>query len=114
MNGAVASADLTRNYVQFSAKGTPMKFAIATGAAGALAAAALGLAGAAGAARSDLGSAADIVKSLQDQGYNVMLNGTHDGPLSECSVNGIHPTVSGPATQFTSVYVDMACPSSND
>jgi hypothetical protein len=85
-------------------RGTPMRrFAIATGAAGALAAAALGLAGAAGAAPSDLGSAADTVKSLQDQGYNVMLNGTHDGPLSECSVTGIHPTVSGPATQLTSV-----------
>jgi hypothetical protein len=71
------------------------KFAIATGLLGALAAAAFGLAGAAGA---DLGSAADTVKSLQDQGYNVMLNGTHDGPLSEWSVTGIRPTVSGPAT----------------
>jgi hypothetical protein len=96
MNGALASADLTRNYVQFPAKDTPMrKFAIATGLLGALAAAAFGLAGAAGA---DLGSAADTVKSLQDQGYNVMLNGTHDGPLSEWSVTGIRPTVSGPAT----------------
>ena len=90
------------------------RFAIATGAAGALAAAALGLAGAAGAGPSDFGSAADTVKSPQDQGYNVMLNGTHDGPLSECFVTGIHPTVSGPATQLTSVYVDISCPSSSD
>ena len=82
----------------------PMRrFAIATWAAGALAAAALGLAGAAGAAPSDFGSVGDTVKSLQDQGDNVMLKGIHDGPLSECSVTGIHPTVSGPATQLTSV-----------
>jgi len=79
------------------------RFAIATWAAGALAAAALGLAGAAGAAPFVFNDTATTEKSLQDQGYNVMLKGIHDGPLSECSVTGIHPTVSGPATQLTSV-----------
>ena len=91
------------------------RFAITTGAAGALAAAALGLAGAAGAAPSEFGSVGDAVKSLQDQGYNVMLNGIHDGPLSECSVTRNPPdSVAGPATQLTSVWVDISCPSSND
>ena len=95
-------------------------FAIATGAAGAMAAVALGLAGAAAAAPAGSGSASDVVKSLQDQGYNVMLNGTSSGPLSECTVTGIHPTGSNPVdasgrvTQFTTVYVDISCPSSNN
>ena len=79
------------------------KFAIAIGIVGVSAAPALGLSGVATAAPSGPGSASDVVQSLKDQGYNVMLNGTHDGPLSECSVTGIHPTVSGPATQLTSV-----------
>ena len=96
------------------------KFAIASGAAGALAAAALGFAGVAGAAPSGLGSAEDIVKSLQAQGYNVMVNGTQFGPLSACAVTGVHnPTAAdaidamGRATQFTTVYVDISCPSNN-
>jgi hypothetical protein len=95
-------------------------FAIATGAAGALAAVAFGLAGAAAAAPAGPGSAGDVVKSLQDQGYNVQLNGASSGPLSECTVTGIHPTGSTPAdgsgrvTQFSTVYVDISCPPSNN
>ena len=95
--------------------------AIATGTAGAIAAVALGFAGVAGAAPAGPGSASDVVKSLQDQGYNVMLNGsTSGGPLSACSVTGIHPAGSNPAdasgraTQFSTVYVDISCPSSNN
>jgi hypothetical protein len=93
-------------------------FAIATGSAGALAAAAFGLAGTADAAPSGLGSASDIVKNLEAQGYNVMLNGARSAPLSECAVTAIHnPARSNSAhasdrvTQFTTVYVDISCPS---
>jgi hypothetical protein len=93
-------------------------FAIATGIAGALAAAALGLAGTADAAPSGLGSAGDIVKNLEAQGYNVMVNGLRSAPLSECGVTAIHnPAKSNSAlasdqvTQFTTVYVDISCPS---
>ena len=96
-------------------------FVITTGAAAALTAAALGVAGAATAAPSGLGSASDVVQSLRDQGYNVLINGTRLGPLSECSVTGIHnPAASTPldasgrVTQFTTVYVDISCPSRID
>jgi hypothetical protein len=95
-------------------------FAIAIGAAGALAAAALGLAGAAVAAPSGLGSASDIVKGLEQQGYTVMVNGNRSAPLSECGVTAIHnparsewTPASGRVTQFTTVFVDISCPSNN-
>jgi hypothetical protein len=29
-------------------------------------------------------------------------------------VTAIHPTVSGPVTKFTTVYVDISCPPSNN
>jgi hypothetical protein len=90
-------------------------FATAAGAASALAAAAVVSAVPAAAAPTGIGSAADTVKSLQDEGYNVMVNGSTSAPLSECSVTAIHPTgaeFSGvPPTQFTTVYVDISCPS---
>lgn len=92
-------------------------FAIATGIAGALALAAVGLAGAAGAAPAGPGSAGDVVKNLQDQGYNVMLNGSRSGPLSDCIVTAIHnPDSSGQVkpAQFTTVYVDISCPPTNN
>jgi hypothetical protein len=71
------------------------------------------------------GSAADVVKALQDQGYSVQLNGSVIGPLSRCAVNGVHGLVvmmmpdgslmmqmdpSNPGD----VYVDVSCPSSNN
>ena len=94
-------------------------FAITTGTTAALAAAALGLAGAADAAPSGIGSASDIVKTLEAQGYNVMLNGLRSAPLSECGVTAIHnPARSGSTqasdriTEFNTVYVDISCPSS--
>jgi hypothetical protein len=86
------------------------KFAIVSGIVG-ISAAALGLPGVASAAPSGPGSASDVVQSLKDQGYNVMLNGTTEGPLSECTVTGIHnPDMSGRAVAFTTVYVDVDCP----
>jgi hypothetical protein len=87
------------------------RFTIATGLVGISAAAAVWLSGVAAAAPSGPGSASDVVQSLKAQGYNVMLNGSVDGPLSECTVTGIHnPDTSGRATAFTTVYVDVDCP----
>jgi hypothetical protein len=71
------------------------------------------------------GTAADVVKALQDQGYSVQLNGPVIGPLSRCAVNGVHGLVvmmmpdgslmmqmdpSNPGA----VFVDVSCPSSNN
>ena len=70
------------------------------------------------------GSAADVVKALQDQGYSVQFNGTLSGPLSRCTVDGVHgltvmmmpdgslmmrmdPNNPGVA------YVDLSCPIGN-
>jgi len=96
------------------------KSTITTATVGALAAAALGLAGASAAAPTGGSSAADTVKSLQDQGYSVQLNGRADGPLSKCTVTGVHGLPNTDAagrinsTQFTTVYVDISCPSNSD
>jgi len=71
------------------------------------------------------GTAAEVVKALQDQGYSVQLNGPVSGPLSRCTVNGVHGLVvmmmpdgnlmmrmdpSNPGD----VFVDVSCPSSNN
>jgi hypothetical protein len=86
------------------------RYAIVIGIAG-ISVAALGLPGLATAAPSGPGSASDVVQSLKYQGYNVMLNGTLDGPLSDCTVTGVHnPDMSGRAVAFTTVYVDVDCP----
>ncbi len=63
--------------------------------------------------------AGDVIKQLQDWGYNVMLNGldrdiaymdeTHK---RHCQVLAIHPVVSEPlkAGEWQTVYVDLSCP----
>lgn len=85
--------------------------AFATGVAGVLATAVLSSAGVAAAAPTGAESAADVVASLQAQGYNVMLNGSISDPLEECHVTGVHnPDASGSAVGFTTVYVDVSCP----
>jgi hypothetical protein len=85
-------------------------FAILSGVVGVLAAA-VASTGLAAAAPAGIGSAADVVQTLKAAGYNVMLNGTTEGPLSECSVTGVHnPDMSGEAIAFTTVYVDVDCP----
>jgi hypothetical protein len=96
------------------------KLAIAWGLLCALVVAGFIFAGSAYAAPSGLGSAADIMKSLQAQGYNVMLNGTQYGPLSACAVTGVHNPAGpnaidamGRTDQFTTVYIDISCPSTN-
>ena len=80
-----------------------MKFAYSTVASGVLALSALGFAADAGAAPSGVGSAADTVKDLQADGYTVAVNGAATTTLSECTVTGVHPG--------STVYVDIACPS---
>jgi len=63
--------------------------------------------------------AGDVIKQLQDWGYNVMLNGldrdiaymdeTHK---RHCQVLGMHPVVNEPlkSGEFQTVYVDLSCP----
>ncbi len=91
--------------------------------AGLLAAAALGSAGAA-AADPTTGSAADVVKALQDQGYNVQFNEPTNMQLSRCTVTGVHGlnvTMNPDGNlmmmmqpgHFDTVYVDLSCPTSN-
>src|SRR5262245_35321906 len=64
-------------------------------------------------------SAGDVIKQLQDWGYNVMLNGLdRDIPYMDetqkrhCQVLGIHPVVSEPlkSGEFQTIYVDLSCP----
>lgn len=63
--------------------------------------------------------AGDVIKQLQDWGYNVMLNGLDrdiaymsDTHKRECQVLGTHPTVSGQVDPgaFQTVFVDLSCP----
>lgn len=62
--------------------------------------------------------AADTVKWLRDHGYNVVLNGVPNGPLSQCIATGIHGMRDSNVdprgrqvdpTQFTTVHVDISC-----
>ena len=92
------------------------KCALSVGTAAVIVAAALGLAGAAAAAPVGPGSAVDVVKQLQREGYAIQLDGDRTAPLSECNVLGVDPSVSGPAspTEFTTVYVSISCPPRNN
>ena len=92
------------------------KFTITTATVGALAATTLGLAGAAAAAPTGGSSASDTVNSLQAQGYKVQLNGSVTAPLSQCLVTGVHGDSAArhDPTVFTTVYVDVSCPPSNN
>ncbi len=83
--------------------------------------AALTGAGVAQAAPTGGSSAADVIMRLQDAGYNVQINGTPTGSLSACTVTGIHGLTNTDSTgqpvqsgSFTTVYVDIDCPSSNN
>jgi hypothetical protein len=64
-------------------------------------------------------SAADTIRDLEDQGYTVAINWTRghsNVPLSQCTVSAIHnPDRSGgQPSEFTTVYVDVSCPSDDD
>jgi hypothetical protein len=56
-------------------------------------------------------SAADAVKTLQDMGYSVQVNGEVVGPVSECTVTAVHGLSE---TAFGTAYVDVTCPSGNN
>jgi len=90
------------------------KFAIAATAVGILGAIALAVAPTAAAAPTGGSNAADTVKTLRDMGYDVQLNGTPSGPLSQCIATGVHGLANGDPTVFTTAYVDVSCPSSDD
>jgi hypothetical protein len=90
------------------------KFNIAIAVAGILAAGSLAVAPTAAAAPTGGSNAADTVKTLRDMGYNVQLNGTVSGPLSQCITTGVHGVADGDPTVFTTAYVDISCPSSDD
>lgn len=97
------------------------KFIVATTTLGALAVAALGLAGPATATPTGGSSASDAVMSLQADGYTVQFNGTVRGPLSRCTVTGVHGLAEPMSvmdmldpTHFDTVYLDLSCPSTNN
>ena len=103
-----------------------MKFATVRSAiAIALATSALGTVGTA-TADPTTGSAADVVKALQDQGYNVQFNMPSTMVLSRCTVSGVRGltvmmsgdgnlmVMMAPTNPNTTVYVDLSCPTSNN
>jgi hypothetical protein len=67
------------------------KFGYATVLAGGLAAAVIGLASPAVAAPSGTSSAQDTITSLQQQGYNVIVNRIGDTPLDQATVVAVRP-----------------------
>ncbi|ANE80160.1 hypothetical protein A7U43_13295 [Mycobacterium adipatum] len=73
----------------------------------ALSATVLGTAPAAFAAPSGTASAAETVEDLRAQGYSVQVNGTRNGPLSNCSVESVRGLSDTPGS---TVYVDLSCP----
>jgi hypothetical protein len=79
------------------------RLVFATAVCGALLPATFGVAATASAAPAR-SSAADTVADLRAQGYSVQINGSRNGPLSECSVNSVRTTAN------TTVYVDLSCP----
>ena len=94
------------------------KFAIRTAVFAIMAVAIAGSPGVAGAAPTGGGSAADTVKTLQDMGYAVQINGSLTEPLAQCKVTGVHGLTNSDAAghqivpnQFNTAYVDVDCPS---
>ena len=78
------------------------------------------MAGAAAAFPSGSTSAADTVENLQARGFAVQLNGTVNGPLSECTVTGVHGLNNSNVdewgrlidpSQCSTAFVDISCPS---
>jgi hypothetical protein len=90
------------------------RFNIGIAVAGILAAGILAVAPTATAAPTGGSNAADTVKALRDMGYNVQLNGTVNGPLSACIATGVHGLANSDPTVFTTAYVDISCPASDD
>lgn len=103
MNTPIAS--LTRSAIR-----SAVSFLVALAALGAMAVASFTFSAQASAAGGG-SSASDTVDKLQAQGYTVQLNGIPTAPLSECVVTGIEGLRG--ATTFSTVYVDISCPSYN-
>jgi hypothetical protein len=85
---------------------------------GVLTVTALGPPSVAAAAPSGFGNAQDTVNALQNQGFNVILNGAAVYPLSSCKVTGIEGLNSSnidasgrriDPNRFDTVYVDISC-----
>jgi hypothetical protein len=122
-----ARADLSNLMVSNFATTRPQEInmknyiVIGAGLAGILAAGSLTVAGSALGASAAGSSAEHVINQLRSFGYNVQLNmnGAQNVPLSTCTANGIHglpngaPLEGAPTTQFTTVYVDVTCPSGN-
>jgi hypothetical protein len=92
------------------------KFAFAALAAPVLTAVAVGLAGAAS-AESSSGSALDVIAQFTDEGHEVVINKTGNGPLNQCSIittrQDRHEHHGGPQSDaFNTVYIDALCPTS--
>jgi hypothetical protein len=86
-------------------------------AAVALVGAAFGLAPTGSAAPSSPNNVQDTVNRLQALGYNVELNGSRNAAqLSDCSVTAVHPSDPGAsaAQQFTTIWVNISCPPTNN
>jgi hypothetical protein len=101
---------------QLDERFTMKRFAHMIVAAGALAGVVFGLAPAASAAPTNVGSAQDTVNRLTALGYNVAINGSRTAPLSDCIVTGVNPGDQGTvaAGRFTTIWVDVSCPPTNN
>lgn len=94
-----------------SAVRSAVSFLVALAALTAMAVASFAFTAQASAAGGSGSSASDTVDRLQAQGYTVQLNGIADAPLSQCVVTGIEGLRG--ATAFSTVYVDISCPTHN-
>ncbi|CAM3688923.1 hypothetical protein H7J08_04565 [Mycobacterium frederiksbergense] len=85
------------------------KILLASAAFMALAGGSFGLAATASAAPAGASSVEKTIYDLRTQGYNVQLNGTRNGPLSNCSVDSVRGA-SDASVPGATVYVDLSCP----
>jgi hypothetical protein len=85
------------------------KVLLAAGAFMALASGSFGMAATASAAPAGASSVEETIFELRSQGYTVLLNGTRNGPLSNCSVVSVRGA-SDAAAPGATVYVDLSCP----
>jgi hypothetical protein len=103
---------------------TMKNYAFGAAVIGVLAVSGFGLATAAQASAAPTATtAADTVATLQANGYRVILNKVGADPLSQCAVTGVRPgraitdivPAGGGDTKseilYTTVYVDVRCPS---
>ena len=93
-------------------------FTVTAAILGAFTVTALGPPSVAAAAPSGFGNAQDTINALQNQGFNVILNGAAVYPLSSCKVTGIEGLNSSnidasgrriDPNRFDTVYVDISC-----